>query len=154
MKFTQNKKRLKKYKIQMPESLRIWLIDDFDFIIQQNKIFNLPSKKSIRQILDDYIDYKVKKKYMNEWDLIDEDKEKENEKYITSMNETVSNCCPKCVVKSVCASTRVEQCASIWCASISICTCKALTRAHMRMQQPRKARSGIPTWIDSDLAQA
>ena len=82
--------QVKKHKILMPESLRIWLIDDFDFIIQQNKIFRLPSKKSITHILNDYMDFKIKKKYMDEWDSFDDSKESENEKYVNSMSENVN----------------------------------------------------------------
>jgi mortality factor 4-like protein 1 len=67
-----------KFTIHFPESLKEWLIDDFDFVIQQNKVnkqdinyyhhnlpnsnFNqilrLPSRKSVSSILKEYLKMK------------------------------------------------------------------------------------------------
>ncbi|CAF0966753.1 unnamed protein product, partial [Brachionus calyciflorus] len=79
-----------KNRILMPENLRILLIDDFDFIIQQNRIVQLPSKKSVVNILNEYIDYKLNKGYLDEWDHIDENKLEEHNKYAEKLNETVN----------------------------------------------------------------
>lgn len=43
-----------KIKINIPLSLQEWLIDDFDAIMQQNKLVKVPSTKSVRSILSDY----------------------------------------------------------------------------------------------------
>lgn len=47
-----------KFAINFPESLKEWLVDDFDFVIQQNKIVRLPSRKNVSSILKEYLKIK------------------------------------------------------------------------------------------------
>jgi len=48
-----------KIRVIIPKSLKDWLIDDFDAVTQQNKLVNLPSSKTLKQILDDYKSFKI-----------------------------------------------------------------------------------------------
>ena len=48
-----------KWTIWIPQQLQEWLIDDFDFVIQQNKLLKLPSEKSVSAILNEYLKHKV-----------------------------------------------------------------------------------------------
>jgi mortality factor 4-like protein 1 len=48
-----------KWSICIPQQLQEWLIDDFDLVIQQNKLLKLPSEKSVTTILSEYLKHKV-----------------------------------------------------------------------------------------------
>ena len=56
---TQIKKEINEFKIIFPESLKNWLLDDFDYINNQNKLIKLPCRKPLASILTDYVAHKL-----------------------------------------------------------------------------------------------
>lgn len=48
-------------KLIIPEELKKWLIDDSDAINRQQKLHNIPAKKSVREICADYRAYRLRK---------------------------------------------------------------------------------------------
>ncbi|RNA35449.1 mortality factor 4 1 isoform X2 [Brachionus plicatilis] len=80
----------KNLNILIPESLKMWLIDDFDLIIQQNKIIRLPSKNNVESILSNYAESKKNPNFLNEWDTMDEERIELDKKYAQYLNETIN----------------------------------------------------------------
>lgn len=91
-KLKMSENNMKKVKIVIPESLRLWLIDDFDFIIQQNKIIRLPAKNNVEKIFNNYIELKKNKNCLEEEESnsLNEDNFELDKKYAQSMDETIN----------------------------------------------------------------
>ncbi|VDM00383.1 unnamed protein product [Schistocephalus solidus] len=42
--------------VNFPENLRAWLVDDWDLITKQSRLFDLPARKTVASILDEYLE--------------------------------------------------------------------------------------------------
>ncbi|KAL7061037.1 hypothetical protein AAHC03_09363 [Spirometra sp. Aus1] len=42
--------------VNFPENLRAWLVDDWDLITKQSRLFVLPARKTVASILDEYLE--------------------------------------------------------------------------------------------------
>lgn len=80
----------KNVNIVMPESLKLWLIDDFDFIIQQNKIIRLPSKNNIEKILGNYLESKKNQNLIEGWHNLDKNSTEIEKKHAQNVDETIN----------------------------------------------------------------
>lgn len=66
-----------KIKINIPLNLQEWLIDDLDAIMQQNKLVKVPNTITVKSIITDYQEFKIKEL-------------QNDEKCIKTLNETIS----------------------------------------------------------------
>ncbi|KAL1457546.1 hypothetical protein WDU94_007762 [Cyamophila willieti] len=52
-------------KIKIPDSLRTWLVDDWDTINNKNKLHQIPAKTSVDEIFESYLKHKASSKQMS-----------------------------------------------------------------------------------------
>ncbi|KAI5705253.1 hypothetical protein M8J75_013352 [Diaphorina citri] len=52
-------------KIKIPDSLRTWLVDDWDTINNKNKLHQIPAKTSVDEIFESYLKHKANSKQMS-----------------------------------------------------------------------------------------